>query len=207
MALLAVVAFQGDRLALALIMAADRQHQWVDDITVGAEQAHLPAGEALEQPPEGPFVAALPVNQAPGCPVVGLPDPHLVVLALQEVPHLIESAHHRLARRRLAAVMIDIAAHPAQHRLRRGAKQMGHGVEGQTVAVQADGRAFGWFRRAVPVKASELVAAPFAAPPLLARDDAKPDQAATAAPRTARKNGDHQDTKTVNSSRLYKIRH
>ena len=64
MALLAVVAFQGDRLALALIMAA--QHQWVDDITVGAEQAHLPAGEALEQP--GPF-AALPVNQAPGCPV------------------------------------------------------------------------------------------------------------------------------------------
>src|SRR5918994_3061660 len=119
MALLAVVAFQGDRLALALIMAADRQHQWVDDITVGAEQAHLPAGEALEQPPEGPFVAALPVNQAPGCAVVGRPDPHLVCLALQEVPHLIEFDHHRLARRRLAAVMIDIAAHPAQHRLRR----------------------------------------------------------------------------------------
>jgi hypothetical protein len=59
----------------------------------------------------------------------------------------------------------------------------------------------------VPVRASELVAAPFAAPPLLAGDDAKPDQAATAAPRTGRKSGDHQDTKTVNSSSLYKIRH
>jgi hypothetical protein len=57
MPLLAVIAFQGDSLALALVMVADRQHQWVDDITVGAEQAHFPAGEALEQPPEGPFVA------------------------------------------------------------------------------------------------------------------------------------------------------
>jgi hypothetical protein len=89
--------------------------------------------------------------------------------------------------------MIDIAAHPAQHRLRRSAEQMGHGVEGQTVAVQADSGA--WFRRAVPVKASELVAAPLAASPLLARDEAVPDQAPTAAPRTGRKRGDHQDPK------------
>jgi hypothetical protein len=43
------------------------------------------------------------------------------------VPHFIEFDHHRVARRRLAAVLIDIAAE--QHRLRRGAEQMGHRVE------------------------------------------------------------------------------
>jgi len=35
MPLLAVVAFQGDGLTLALVMAADRQHQQVDNIAVG----------------------------------------------------------------------------------------------------------------------------------------------------------------------------
>src|SRR4051794_12831880 len=61
---LGVVAFQSDSLALALIMVADRQHQRIDAIAVGAEQAHLPACQPVEQPPEGPFVAvaALPVN-------------------------------------------------------------------------------------------------------------------------------------------------
>ena len=115
--LLAVVTFQGDRLALALIMATDRQHQWVDDITVGAEQAYFPVGEALEQPPEGSFVAspALPVDEPSSCAVKGLPDPDLGVLALQERSHLIEFDHHRLARRLLGAAAIDVAANPAQH--------------------------------------------------------------------------------------------
>src|SRR4051794_12871209 len=195
MPLLAVVAFQGDRLALALIMAADGQHQRIDDIAVGAEQTHLPAGEALEQPPEGPLVtvAAFPVNQPSGRAVVSLPDPDLVVLALQEVPHLIEFDHPRLARRRLGAAAIDIAAYPAQRRLRRGAEQVGHGVERQAIAVQADRGA--WFGGAVTFKASELIAAAFAAPPLFASDDAVPDQAATAALRTARRIGDHQNAK------------
>ena len=80
-------------------------------------------------------------------------------------------------------------ADPAQHRVRRGAKQVGHRVEGQAVAVQADGGAFSRFRRTVSFRASELVAAS-----LLACDNAVPDQAAAAAPRTARKNGSHQDT-------------
>jgi hypothetical protein len=35
MPLLGVVAFQGDRLALALVVAADRQNQGIDDITIG----------------------------------------------------------------------------------------------------------------------------------------------------------------------------
>lgn len=92
MPLLAVVAFQGNSLALALIMAANRQHQRIDDIVVGAEQAHFPSRDAVEQPPKGPFVAvaALPVNQPSGRAVVSLPDPDLVVPALQEVPHFIE---------------------------------------------------------------------------------------------------------------------
>jgi hypothetical protein len=100
MPLLAAIVFQGDSLVLALMMLADCQHQWVDAIAVGAEQAHFPAREASEQPPEGPFVAvaALPVNQ-PSCrAIVGLSDPHLVVFALQEVPHLIKFDHHRIAR-------------------------------------------------------------------------------------------------------------
>ena len=87
--------------------------------------------------------------------------------------------------------MIDIAADPAQHRLRRGAKQVGHGVEGQAVAVQGDGGAPGRFRRTVPFRASELVAASPTAPPLLAGDNAVPDQAAAAASGTVRKNGSH----------------
>jgi hypothetical protein len=111
------------------------------------------------------------------------------------VPHFIEFDHHCVARWRFAAAAINIAAHPAQHRLRRGAEQVGHGIEGQTVAVQTDGGALGRFRRAVPFKASELVATPLAAPPLLACDGAVPDQAVTAALGTTRKIGDHQDPK------------
>jgi len=207
MPLLGVVAFQGDRLALALGMAANCQHQRIDDIGVGAEQAHLPAGEAFEQTPKGSFVtvAALPVNQPARRAVVGLPD--LVRLALQIVPHLIAFDYHRLAERRLGAAAIDRAAHPAQYRLRRGAEQVGDGVERQTLAVQADRGASGRFGRAVDFRASKLVAAPFAAPPLLAYDEPETDDAATTAPGTARKIGYHQDFETVNSSRLSKIRH
>jgi hypothetical protein len=91
MSLLGVVAFQGDGFAFPLMMVVDRQHQQVDDIAVGAEQTHLPAGEAFEQPLEGPFVAvaALPVDEVSGPTVIVLPDPDLVVLALQEGPFLI----------------------------------------------------------------------------------------------------------------------
>jgi hypothetical protein len=82
MTLLSVVALQSDGLALTLVVAADRQHQWVDDEAVGAKQAHLPAREALEQTPEGPFIAvtAFPVHQTAGAPVVGFPNPDLVRL-------------------------------------------------------------------------------------------------------------------------------
>jgi len=138
-------------------------------------------------------VTAFPVDEPLGYAVVVLADPDLAVLALQEMPHFIEFDHHRFAGWRFAAPTIDIATHPAQHRLRRGAEQVGHGVERQAVAVQADGRT--WFGRAVPVKASELVAAPLAAPPLLARDVAVPDQAATTAPGIVWKIGDHQHAK------------
>jgi hypothetical protein len=197
MSLLAVVAFQGDRLTFALIMAADAQHPRVDAIVVGAEQAHFPAAEAVEQPPEGPLVAAaaLPINQPACCAVKGFPDPDLVVLALQEGPHFIEFDHHRLAGRRLNAATTDIAADTAQHRLRCGAEQIGQGVERQAVAVQIDGGASGRFGRAVPFKVSELVEALPAAPSLLACDDAVSDQAATAAPGTAKRSGNHQNAK------------
>jgi hypothetical protein len=140
-------------------------------------------------------VATLPVNQ-PSCrAVVGLPNPDPVVLALQEVPHLIKLNHHCIARRWLGAAAIDIAAHPAQHRLCRGAEQVGDGVERQTVTVQADSGASGRFGCAVDFRARELVSAPFAAPSLLAGDEAEPDNAATAAPGTVRKIGDHQGAK------------
>ena len=91
------------------------------------------------------------------------------------MPHLIEFDHHRLAGRRLNAATIDIAADPAQHRLRRGAEQIGHGVERQAVAIQTDGGASSRFGRAVSFRPCELVAASPAAPPLLARDDAVSD--------------------------------
>ena len=124
MPLLAIVALQGNGLARALIMAADAQHQRVDAIVVGAEQVHFPAAEAVEQPPEGPLVAAaaLPVNQPSGRAVIDFPGLDLV-FALQGVPHVIEFDHHRVAWWRLAAVMVDIAADPTQHLLRRRAEQ------------------------------------------------------------------------------------
>jgi hypothetical protein len=186
--LLTVVAFQGDRLALTLIMAADRQHQRVDALAAGAEQSHFLAREAIEQLPEGPLVAAagFPVNQSSHREVLGFPDPDLVVFASQEAPHLIKFDHHRIARWRFAAVMIGVAAGPAQHRLGRRAEQVGHRVEGQVVAVQAASGALCRFGRAVSLEASELVAAL-----LLARDDAVPDQAPTAVPWTMRKRRDH----------------
>jgi hypothetical protein len=197
MSLLAVAALQGDSPAFALVMVADGQHQRIDAIVVGAEQAHFPATEAVEQPPEGPLVtaAALPVNQPSGRAVIGFPDPNFVVLARQQVPHFIEFDHHRLAGRRLNAATTDIAADTAQHRLRCGAEQIGQGVERQAVAVQIDGGASGRFGRAVPFKVSELVEALPAAPSLLACDDAVSDQAATAAPGTAKRSGNHQNAK------------
>ena len=121
----------------------DCQHQQVDDIAVGAEQTHLPAGEAFEQPLEGSFVAvaALPVDEVSGPTVIVLPEPDLVVLALQEGPYLIAFNYPQLAERWLGAAEINIAADSAQHRWRRGAEQVDHRVEGQTVAIQVDGRA------------------------------------------------------------------
>jgi hypothetical protein len=97
-------------------------------------------------------------------------------LSRNKVPHLIELDHHRVAWR-LGAAAIDIAAHPAQHRLRRGAEQVSHGVERQAIAIQADGGAPGRFGRVVSFKARELVAAPLAAPSLPACNEAGPDQA------------------------------
>jgi hypothetical protein len=47
----------------------------------------------------------------------------------------------------------------------------------------------------VDFRTSELVATPLAAPPLLACDEAEPDEAATAALGTLRKSGDPQDAK------------
>jgi hypothetical protein len=61
------------------------------------------------------------------------------------------------------------------------------------VAVQADGGALGWFRRAVSFRARELVSAPFALPPLLACDEPETNDAATAAPGIVRKIEDHQN--------------
>jgi hypothetical protein len=111
------------------------------------------------------------------------------------VRHVIEFDHHRLAGRRLGAVMIDIVAYPAEHRRRRRAEPVSDGVERQTVTVQADGSASGRFGRAVPFRAGELIVAPFAAPALLTGDEAEPDEAVTAAPGTMWKSGDHQDAK------------
>jgi hypothetical protein len=176
-------------------VVADCQHQRVDDITVGAEQTHLPVRKAFEQPPEGPFVTvtALPVNQPPGLRP-SRSRPCCPCAAGSATSHRTRSPPRRWVAA-CAAVPIDIAADPAQHRLRRGAEQVGDGAERQTIAVQADGRASGRFGRAVPLRASKLVAAPFATPPLLACDEAEPDAAATAAPGTVRKRGDHQDAK------------
>jgi hypothetical protein len=59
MPLLTIIAFDGDGFALALVVAADCRHQRVNATVVGAEQAqaHFPACEASEQPPEGLLVA------------------------------------------------------------------------------------------------------------------------------------------------------
>jgi hypothetical protein len=74
MTLLSVVALQGDGLALTLIGAADHQHQRINAIAIGAEQTHFPVREALEQTPEGPFIAvtAFSVNQPSGRAVVSI---------------------------------------------------------------------------------------------------------------------------------------
>jgi hypothetical protein len=115
MSLLDVVAFQADGFTslpfwspFPLVMVADRQHQRVGDIAVGAEQAHFSAREAFEQSPESRFIAiaAFPVDEPLGHAVVGLPEPDLVVFALQEGPYLIAFNYPHFAGRRLGAAEI-----------------------------------------------------------------------------------------------------
>jgi hypothetical protein len=91
------------------------------------------------------------------------------------------------------AVRKGLAFYPTSYAGATAASVHQRTVERQTVALQTDGGASGWFGRAVPFRTSELVAAPFAAPPLLACDEAEPDETTTAAPGTVRKIGDYQN--------------
>src|SRR3982751_3646197 len=84
MPLAGVVAFAVLRLILADVVPPDRQGFIVGRVVVGAEQAHAPALQALEQAIQRALVAAaaLPIDQPARPALEGLPDPELAGLFL-----------------------------------------------------------------------------------------------------------------------------
>src|SRR3954462_8492373 len=77
MPLASVVAFAVLRLILADVVPPDRQGLIVGRVIVGAEQAHAPALQALEQAIQRALVAAaaLPLDPPARPALAGLPDP------------------------------------------------------------------------------------------------------------------------------------
>ena len=72
------------RVILADVMPPNRQGLIVGRVVVGAEQAHAPALQALEQAIQRALVAAaaLPIDQPARPTLEGLPDPELAGLFL-----------------------------------------------------------------------------------------------------------------------------
>src|SRR3712207_4711087 len=99
--------------------------------------------------------------------VDGGPDPQLVGLATEIVPHLIEHDDNGAAEHGLGAEPIDIGRDPAQHRMGTCIQQAPNRPERQAVAVEADGGPLHRVRGAsLGIGDGELVTTPLATPPL-----------------------------------------
>src|SRR3954469_17435283 len=172
MTLLRVGSFQRNGMILSLVRDAESQRLTVDDKGIRAVQADLPALKPGQQAAERFFVAAtaFPIDEFAGVAIVGFPDPDFVALAGKEMPHLVHLDHDGNARLRLGTVLVDVAADPAQDRLRGRPEQTGNSPERQSMTIEADRGTFGGLRRARAVRLGELVSARSAPPSLLAQD-------------------------------------
>ena len=115
--LLRVGPFQRHSLILALVMNAGSQRLVVDDESICALQADLPALKPGQQAAKCFRVAAtaFPIDELAGVAIVGLPNPDFVALAAQEMPHLVQLNHHGLARLRLGTILVNVTADPTQN--------------------------------------------------------------------------------------------
>jgi len=81
----------------------------------------IPFGQAIHHLLQGRFVTAptFPVQQLPGVPIQGLPDPELLAFVLEIMPHLIEFQDDGSPRRLwLFVVVFGTVPDPGEHSLR-----------------------------------------------------------------------------------------
>jgi hypothetical protein len=111
----------------ALIVKAGAKHAVLDDIVIGTEKADTPALQALKQHHECGCVAtaAFPVDQATGVAIDRRPDPQLIGLAPEVMPHLVPHEDHSRPRCGFGAGRVDEGAHPPQDRMGAGPQQPG----------------------------------------------------------------------------------
>jgi hypothetical protein len=133
----AMGALGGDGHVLALIVKADRELALVDDVVVGTEEADTPAFQASEQLSEGDGVttATFPVDQTTGLVIDGGPDPQLIGLAAEIMPHLVHHDDHDCPRRGFGADRVDEVAHPPEDRMGARSQQLSDGPERGAVTV------------------------------------------------------------------------
>jgi len=114
--------FEGDGLVLASIMPARRQALFVDDVLVGADQPDVPAAQPAQQALEGRLIArpAFPIDQPAAGPVERRPDPQLVRLGAEIMPHLVHVDDDGPFGGRFRTAGLDIPGHPADHRVSAG---------------------------------------------------------------------------------------
>src|SRR4051794_37575982 len=169
-------------------------------MVVGAEQAHAPALQALEQAIQRALVAAAarPIDQPARPALEGLPDPECSGLFLTKCqtssisttavpPRAGSGLGARAAPRRLGlgTVGVRVIPDPAQHALRRDPDALGHRIHRQAQAIQLDRVPLHLHRLAARRGARELPAAAraLALPALPPAGMAGPDQHRPAASR------------------------
>jgi len=151
-------------------MTTDWQNIVIDHVIIRAVKPRMPAFKTAEQPPKCRFVAVatFPIDQPVIGPVVCFPDPDAVCLAIQIMPHLVDFDDWDRFGVRLRTVLIDVAAHPAHHRLRATPEQAADSGERQPVAIQGDRRLLHRFGRLMVITPRELILASPTQPSLLA---------------------------------------
>ena len=92
MSLTAMITFDGIRRHFTLHQLVLRNDRGIGRPLVRAIHVPIPFGQAIHHLLQGRFVTAptFPVQQLPGVPIQGLPDPELLAFVLEIMPHLIE---------------------------------------------------------------------------------------------------------------------
>ena len=88
---------------------------------------------------EAQFVSSGPIDQAASGPIERRPDPQLVRLGAEIVPHLVHLDDDGALGDRFETACLDVFGHPADHRVGAGRQQPADTPQRQPVSVESNG--------------------------------------------------------------------